>query len=215
MFVSGEELQAMLARGVVADASRGKKPDHIEPAEVTAPVRCPNCRLEMAAFEYAHDSGVVIQRCEGCNGLWLEAGQLAELAGYIEGIAAQRKRASVLAEDLKLKSQPPRFLPRVANLLQSRWFSLAAAAAFVAFCGYQGGVRGAIRMGVMSIIGLAVIWCCESIGGVFAGKKSATPFPAELIALFGWFILVLFFFIFVFGPPFTLHEAIDQNFRAG
>ena len=50
---------------------------------VTSP--CPKCDKLMDRREYAHDSGVFLQRCNDCQGHWIEGWQVPKLADYVAG----------------------------------------------------------------------------------------------------------------------------------
>ena len=52
--------------------------------------RCPACSIPMTAFEYLR-TGVEIDLCETCRGVWLDVGVLRKLAGGGEGESAERK----------------------------------------------------------------------------------------------------------------------------
>ena len=45
-------------------------------------MRCPKCGRELAELEYR---GVKIDKCTNCAGIWLDAGELDQLAGQGEG----------------------------------------------------------------------------------------------------------------------------------
>ncbi len=68
--LSGAELREMLAqrtprRGMAADA---------HPA-----LCCPGCGEPMMVFSYGGDSGVFVDRCQSCNGLWLDCEELQRI----------------------------------------------------------------------------------------------------------------------------------------
>jgi hypothetical protein len=45
-------------------------------------MRCPKCGMELVELEFR---GVKIDRCASCAGVWLDAGELDQLAGQGEG----------------------------------------------------------------------------------------------------------------------------------
>ncbi len=45
---------------------------------------CPGCGEEMRAINYGGDSGVYLDRCESCAGLWLERGELEKAQALME-----------------------------------------------------------------------------------------------------------------------------------
>jgi ribosomal protein L37AE/L43A len=56
------------------EEERGKK-------EEAPAVHCPKCEGSLKAVSY---EGVQIDRCEKCNGVWLDAGELERLTGQDE-----------------------------------------------------------------------------------------------------------------------------------
>ena len=44
---------------------------------------CPRCSVPMQPFNYAGDSGVILDKCPGCGGLWLDAGDLERILGVV------------------------------------------------------------------------------------------------------------------------------------
>lgn len=67
------ELQDLL-QGVPGAPAEGPPPE-INPPETTGKMSCPHCRLALVPFEYAGDSGIELDRCPKCQGLWLDAGE--------------------------------------------------------------------------------------------------------------------------------------------
>ena len=41
----------------------------------------------MAVLNYAQDSGIIINRCPSCGGLWFDRGELDKVQMLVEGIA--------------------------------------------------------------------------------------------------------------------------------
>ena len=58
---------------------------------------CPKCRGRMAVLNYGSDSGIFIDRCTACRGMWLDAGELEKIQMLIEGWEA------MLPEELKTR----------------------------------------------------------------------------------------------------------------
>jgi Zn-finger nucleic acid-binding protein len=67
-------------------------------ADVREGLRCPDCRAAMEAFNYAGDSGVILDRCPRCGGLWLDRGELEQVlrvaAASRRGLERDAKRFS-------------------------------------------------------------------------------------------------------------------------
>lgn len=60
-----EEKQAKLAAG---EKNRLKQLHHM---------RCPKCGMQLVEIDY---KGIKIDRCTGCTGVWLDAGELEQVA---------------------------------------------------------------------------------------------------------------------------------------
>ena len=46
---------------------------------------CPKCGETTDAVNYGGDSGIIIDRCTGCGGFWLDKGELEKIQMLIEG----------------------------------------------------------------------------------------------------------------------------------
>lgn len=46
---------------------------------------CPKCGGQTDAVNYGGDSGVVIDKCTGCGGIWLDGGELEKVQMLVEG----------------------------------------------------------------------------------------------------------------------------------
>jgi len=44
---------------------------------------CPRCGLPMEPFNYAGDSGVILDKCQDCGGLWLDRGNLERVLAVV------------------------------------------------------------------------------------------------------------------------------------
>jgi len=51
-------------------------------------VRCPSCGEVMEPFNYAGDSGILLDKCQRCNHIWLDVGQLEDVRS---AVAATRR----------------------------------------------------------------------------------------------------------------------------
>jgi membrane associated rhomboid family serine protease/Zn-finger nucleic acid-binding protein len=45
---------------------------------------CPKCNTRLHKFNYAYDSNVFLDRCPLCGGIWTDAGEVREIAGYLK-----------------------------------------------------------------------------------------------------------------------------------
>ncbi len=46
---------------------------------------CPKCGGQTDAVNYGGDTGIVIDNCTGCHGIWLDAGELEKVQMVVEG----------------------------------------------------------------------------------------------------------------------------------
>lgn len=44
---------------------------------------CPRCQEITESFNYAYDSNIFLNRCFNCSGLWLDSGELRQVALFI------------------------------------------------------------------------------------------------------------------------------------
>jgi Zn-finger nucleic acid-binding protein len=88
---------------------------------------CPNCGLPMEAFNYGADSGVILDKCRPCGGLWLDGGELdavrqavaASEAGLdrdVKRFSADLHAEEVRQDELEQKDVRPRHDPLLAAL---------------------------------------------------------------------------------------------------
>lgn len=63
---------------------------------------CPACGLFMSKGRYAYSSGVIIDRCQNCGGVWLDRGELAKLRAFVhkpvpeDGVVMAQMQAQAL-----------------------------------------------------------------------------------------------------------------------
>lgn len=67
---------------------------------------CPDCGLPMSKGRYAYSSGVTIDRCQSCGGVWLDRGELARLRVFVSRPVSQDRvlLAQMQAEILKKRA---------------------------------------------------------------------------------------------------------------
>ena len=54
-------------------------------AEHDRDLTCPKCGAPTTPVNYGGDTGIVIDRCGGCRGIWLDAGELDNIQMVVEG----------------------------------------------------------------------------------------------------------------------------------
>jgi Zn-finger nucleic acid-binding protein len=55
-----------------------------EPAAAGATAACPGCGTQMQTYEYAYCSGITLDRCPNCSGIWVDEGELEAIGKHIE-----------------------------------------------------------------------------------------------------------------------------------
>lgn len=54
--------------------------------DVDRKLTCPKCHGVTKAINYSGDSGIIIDRCSGCKGIWLDPGELEKIQMFVEGL---------------------------------------------------------------------------------------------------------------------------------
>ncbi|MHC4067143.1 MAG: TFIIB-type zinc ribbon-containing protein [Planctomycetota bacterium] len=54
-------------------------------ADVDRDLACPKCGGQTDAINYGGDTGIIIDRCTSCGGIWLDAGEVEKIQMVIEG----------------------------------------------------------------------------------------------------------------------------------
>jgi Zn-finger nucleic acid-binding protein len=91
IWVAGDRFRAL----VVKYASDNQvSPDEqllFKPRQVTCPdssghkVRhCPDCHKPLREFNYAYDSNVFLDRCDACQGIWMDTNEIMQIAKHIQ-----------------------------------------------------------------------------------------------------------------------------------
>ena len=55
----------------------------VDLTDVTEDALCPRCAEPMQPFNYAGDSGVILDKCPHCGGLWLDKGDLERVLAVV------------------------------------------------------------------------------------------------------------------------------------
>lgn len=60
---------------------------HFQPGAATIDgeraLKCPRCETKLAPYPFAGQSDISLDRCESCNGVWIDNGELNKMAGYL------------------------------------------------------------------------------------------------------------------------------------
>ena len=57
--------------------------DPFDPAQLRRALACPNCQRRMDTHPYFGGGNAVVDTCEGCGLIWLDAGELAVIERYL------------------------------------------------------------------------------------------------------------------------------------
>jgi Zn-finger nucleic acid-binding protein len=115
------ELQDLL-KGVEGAPVKGPAPEITVP-ETTGEMTCPHCSLGLVPFEYAGDSGIELDRCPKCQGLWLDAGEWETIERKV-GVA--RWKPAGRADENMIKSARQRewlsaLVKKLTKLVKPGW----------------------------------------------------------------------------------------------
>jgi len=58
----------------------------ISMAETSRKLACPTCNVELTPRKFADDTPIVINRCVGCEGTWLDRHELEQVQMIVEAI---------------------------------------------------------------------------------------------------------------------------------
>lgn len=53
-------------------------------AEIEREVVCPHCGVTTEPINYGGDTGIIINRCRGCRGIWVDSGELEKIQVLVE-----------------------------------------------------------------------------------------------------------------------------------
>lgn len=187
-----------LPRGIPpAPARTLDAPQHEAPSPPsgTTPVRpkrycCPTCSLPLEQQVYAYDSGIVIDRCAGCGGIWLKPGQREAIASYRQGTPSQARLAQAWSGQV---SSTWRSI-RVYRALTSPIPSAMVAAVYLAFAASQRDPIGSV---LIMLKWLALPLACIWLPTMFRGRRllhwsgiQALPTGDAFVILGGWIYLL-------------------------
>ncbi len=99
----------------------------IDLTDVQETAVCPRCGVPMEPFNYAGDSGVILDKCQSCGGLWLDKGNLERVLAVVSAseqdldrdikrFSADLHEAEVRQDALEQKDGSPRSDPLAAAL---------------------------------------------------------------------------------------------------
>jgi len=76
-----------------------------EVKQPSQPLICPKCSNEMQQLNYAYSTGVIIDRCSNCGGIWLDKGELEKIQIIMEDeedrLPQLRQKLEPILENIK------------------------------------------------------------------------------------------------------------------
>jgi Zn-finger nucleic acid-binding protein len=72
-----------------------------------SPLICPSCRKPLRKGQYSYSSGILIDRCDACGGIWLDRGELGKIRAFIhQGVPKEKLlMAQLQAETLRTRME--------------------------------------------------------------------------------------------------------------
>jgi Zn-finger nucleic acid-binding protein len=165
----------------------------VKPVAGSGDIDCPKCAKSLAPFNYAHDSGVLIQRCALCDGFWIESGQLELLAKYRSGSPAIQRLSDALADEIRASNR----LQFARRLLRSRLLSGMVASFYLLFVVLAtGSLEAVVRLILFLVLPIVCIWFPDKIGNLkgislgLARPMITHETPGDFVAIGGWLLLL-------------------------
>jgi len=59
---------------------------------------CPRCEKKLRKFNYSYDSNIILDKCNGCGGIWADSGEVVAIASFLKDDPATTAIAKSLAE---------------------------------------------------------------------------------------------------------------------
>ncbi|MCA9173998.1 MAG: zf-TFIIB domain-containing protein [Planctomycetales bacterium] len=147
----------------------------------------------MAAFNYAHDSGVFISKCDSCGGVWLETGQLELIAQYRSGSPAIQRLGNAMADEMLAANK----LQFARRLLRSRLLSGIVAIGYLLFIVLAtGSLQSVLSLLLGLMLPMVCIWFPDAMGNLkgislgFARPMITETTPGDFVAIGGWLLLL-------------------------
>jgi len=84
MWISREDFTRSIKRTPPPDLPKEEPPDAEKPIWAESPLACPRCGGNMAKAVYDYSSGIKVDRCDRCRGIWLDRGELGRLRAYTQ-----------------------------------------------------------------------------------------------------------------------------------
>nr|WP_261343694.1 zf-TFIIB domain-containing protein [Symmachiella dynata] len=156
------------------------------------PLPCPKCQTEMPVVDYAYHSGIDINRCNRCLGVWLSRGQFDQIAQYGVGTPTVNRLAANHIDIIKDANR--RLFGR--ELLRSRFVSGFVAVLYLVSALVFGTPEVALKLVRFLLLPLLCIWFADGIGNLTGislglGRPVITEkTPGDFVAIGGWLLML-------------------------
>ena len=150
------------------------------------------CIRDRSNSDYAYDSGITISRCEQCSGVWLDHGQL-------EQIAHRRADTPSIMAVSDARSAEIRSANRWAffhDAIRSRRAASTVALLYIAAALVLSDLETAMRILLFVLLPLLCIWFPDGLGkmrGISLGigrPVITNTTPGVVVAIAGWLLLL-------------------------
>ena len=163
------------------------------PASCSDEVTCPKCDESLVPFNYAHDSGIFVNKCASCGGIWLESGQLQLIAQYRTATPAIQRLANALADEMRTSNR----LQFARRLLRSRLLSGIVAIGYILVVLLAtGSLQSVLSLIVFLLLPMVCIWFPDGMGNLkgirlgLARPMITHTTPGDFVAIGGWLLLL-------------------------
>jgi Zn-finger nucleic acid-binding protein len=103
-----ETARRLIAEGKIPDAKIEVNGNVVSIWGVSEKTRkCPKCRRQMRKINYAYDSNVIVDKCDFCNGIWTNSGELQKLAIFLKGNPILDRMGTAIASEREKMIKEP------------------------------------------------------------------------------------------------------------
>ena len=189
----------------LGDVLRAIEPNDLRPMASTnesVELKCPACSALVFRSIFGHNSGIPISKCLNCSGVWLQFGQLEQIAKYRQGSTRVVSLPNASANDLAAQNR----LIRFSEIIRSRWLSSSVVVLLLLLMYVlTNDFSNVVRMLVFTVLPMACIWFSDALGNLTGiAKGLARPrvterTPGIAVAVGGWILLATAFFVALYG----------------
>ena len=86
---------------------------------------CPRCDFPLEKYNYGYDSGIILDRCHACEGVWADADEVQRLAQYVKGHPKLDRLAAAMATHTREAEDFRHDVQVAPEAILYSWFGLA------------------------------------------------------------------------------------------